>query len=487
MAAATTQTNIWGRMRWWWQGREWRTAIIWAPAVVATTGIACIAGMCLNTSSQEIEARYLTEGKSAFQAKNYARALTCYERLAPQITNRPEVLYQLALTAEAMGDQNRAATLMRELAPNDKKGYPQAHYWRAIQFLKLPPSGRPLAAAESHLLRALESEIDERGDVHGKLGSIYLSTGKLEEAEFHLTKAAAKSKNFKIPLAQVLSARKNVTRARQEAEEASKYFRDIVRSEQANIHARLKWAEAVAFLEDFPLAVEIHREGLASTNDEIFRLAIASTYVGWYDVKKSQPGSRPEQLIALIDQGLNYDPSNLDLLNRLIDQLRSGGAGADSGRKLLQELLAKGGNSIGLVHFALAVDAHIRGDAPGEKLHLERAIKLDPKTGRIANNLAWVLSQPPNPDLPRALALINMSLEQEPNSPKYLDTRGKILIAMGKWQEALADLELVSAKAPATSGLHAALAEIYEKLNQPALAAEHKAIEAESALKKKAP
>jgi predicted Zn-dependent protease len=125
----------------------------------------------------------------------------------------------------------------------------------------------------------------------------------------------------------------------------------------------------------------------------------------------------------------------------------------------------------------------LRNDGANEKFHLERAYQLDSKSGLIANNLAWVLSQPPNPDFARALALIDVPLAREPNNPIYLDTRGRIYLAMGRWKDALADLEVVLAKAPDTDGLHSALAEVYDKLNQPALAAEHRAIATESARK----
>jgi tetratricopeptide (TPR) repeat protein len=485
MSTATTRTNIWGRVRWWWQGRQWRTALIWAPAVLAATGITAIAGMCLNTSSQELEARYLSEAKSAFQAKDYARSLTCYERIAPNAANRPEILYLLALTAEALGDHVRAANIMRELSPDDKKGYPSAHYWRARQILHADSSSpRACAAAEVHLLRALDGELDEKDAIHGLLGIIYLNTGRLDEAEFHLTKAAAAKKTFQLPLARVFVARGNMARARQEADVAARHFRDIARSDLTNISARLEWAKAVAAMSNFSAAVEILKEGLASANPTIYRFAIANLYVAWYDARKKEPGASASELIALVDNGLNQDPTNKDLLDRLIEQLRYGGPGAEQGRKMLFELLAKGGSTVGPIHFALAVDAQVRGDAESVKFHLERAFQLDPKTGLIANNLAWVLSQPPNADLPRALAMINIPLEREPKNPNYLDTRGRIYLAMGRWKDALTDLEVVLANAPDTAGLHSALAEVYEKLGQSALAAEHGRIASEPARKK---
>jgi tetratricopeptide (TPR) repeat protein len=487
MDPVTTRTRLWQRVRWWRRGRDWRTFLLGAPALAVAAGVAVLAGVCLNSSTRELHARYLAEGKAAFQAKDYPRALTCYERVAPA-TDDPAVLYRLALTAEAAGDPGRAAMLMRQLAPDDRKGYPPAHYWRARRILAAAPtSPRAIAAAEVHLVRALDGELDDREAVHGLLGTIYLNSGRLEDAEFHLGKAAAGKPIFRLPLARVFALRGNPTRARQEAELAARFYHDRAKADPADVTARLAWADAVTFLEDFPAAVGILEEGLAATNAPIYRLALAKVYVAWYDARKKQPGVLVGELIGLLDKGLTHDPANTDLLNRMLDQLRFGGPGADQTRKTLHEILARGGTAVGPIHFALAVDARLRGDADAERLHLEQAFRLDPKTGLVANNLAWVLSQPPNPDLPRALTLVNIALEREPNNPAFLDTRGRIYLAMGRWQDALTDLEVVLAKAPDTPGLHAALAEVYEKLGQPALAAEHRALAAEPPRKPAAP
>jgi tetratricopeptide (TPR) repeat protein len=487
-ATATTPTHFWGRVNWWWRTREWKTIFLWAPAVVFALGVTALAGMSWNSTPQELQARYLSEAKSAFQAKDYPRALTCYERVAPQAADRPDVLYRLALTAEAAGDTARAATLMRELATEDKKGYGPAHYWWARQFLNVSPATpRTLAAAEVHLLRALDGDVEDRIAAHGLLGKIYLNAGRVNEAEFHLAKAAAASPDYRMALAFAFVARGNTAQARQEAETAAQKFRDRARADPTDVAARLAWANALTFLEDFPGAIAVLEEGAASSNRSIYLQAIGRVYVAWYDVRKKVANVPAVELISLVDKGLNHDPANKDLLNRLIEQLRYNSSGAEKSRKMLQELLAKGGTEVGPIHCALAIDARLRGDNAAEKLHLEQAFLLDPKTGVIANNLAWVLSQPPNPDLPRALALINAPLERDPTNPVYRDTRGRIYQAMGQWKNALTDLEYVLAKAPKTSGLHAALAEVYERLDQHDLAMEHKRLAAESAQKQRDP
>src|SRR5262245_54158266 len=112
MGPPTESVSIWQRARCWWRGRNWRTFAAGTPALIAALAIGGVAVACWTNSDRELQARYLTEGKAAFQAKDYTRALTCYERVVPS-SQDPEPVYRLALTLEALGESGRAASLMR--------------------------------------------------------------------------------------------------------------------------------------------------------------------------------------------------------------------------------------------------------------------------------------------------------------------------------------------------------------------------------------
>lgn len=477
------------RLRRWWQGRDRRKLLLGSPALAG--GLVALAGgaVVLAAHPRELHARYLAEGKAALKVKNYPHALTCFERLAPDPAADPDTAYRLALAAEAAGDLPRAAGLMRALAPDGAKGYAPAHYWRARHLLLAAP-GSPVAAdmAEAHLTRAIEGDLDDRDAVHGLLGQLSLARAgradvgdgrdaALAAAERHLAEAVGSQPAFRVPLARVLALRGNPTRSRQEAEQAVRYFREKATAEPGNVRARLFWADAAVVLADFPAAVDALEKGHAATRSPDYPPALARVYVAWHDARKGK-GAAAAELVGLLDKGLAFDPANKDLLHRLTERTRVGGADADAAREALRGLLAKGGTALAPVHFALAVDARTRGEAAAEKFHLEQALKLDPKAGLIANNLAVVLADPPAPDLPRAWELATAAVALDPNRPTYRDTRGRIALKLGKPADALPDLELVLAKAPDTPGLHAALAEAYEKLGRPELAKPHREIAA---------
>src|SRR5262249_22828144 len=142
------------------------------------------------TPAGEKRTRYQREGKAAFARQDHARALTCFEHLAPEAAEQPELLYHLALAAEKVGQIDRTVGLMSELAPADGRGYAPAHLWWARQLLSLPnQTDRTRAAAEAHLVRALDGELEDPTAAHALLGQLYLGRGRLDDAELHLLKA----------------------------------------------------------------------------------------------------------------------------------------------------------------------------------------------------------------------------------------------------------------------------------------------------------
>jgi tetratricopeptide (TPR) repeat protein len=499
-----TPPGLGHRIRWWWRGRDWKTFALASPAVLVGLGVLVLIVVCATRSPREIQARYLTEGKGALQAKEYPRALTCYERVAPT-ADEPDAYYRLALAADAVGDRGRALALMRRLtvATADKPGYGPAHFWLARQHLMLSnPKKEDVDAARAHLVQALTGDLGpDAPAANGLLGKIYFADNRLDDAERCLKEAVKTIPLYHLDLARLYGARNNRDRARQEAELAVRFFRDRAKTDLTNHTARLAWADATACLEDFQSTVQILEEGQTATRDPLYPTALAKVYVAWHDFKQKQqkPDVPAGELLTLLDKGLSHDATNRDLLNRLLDHLRVGGPDADKARETLTGLLARGTTARAHVHFALAVDAHIRKDGDAEKLHLEMALAADPKAATVANNLAVLLLQFPRPDdlqkalatdgvpwaavsllasrnadLDRALATANVAVAQDPTNPSFLDTRGHIHLALGHWKDAAKDLEAALALAPEKAGLQAGLAKAYENLGQRDLAAKYR-------------
>ena len=74
----------------------------------------------------------------------------------------------------------------------------------------LSPENRRLA--ESHLLKALDGELDDRDAAHALLGKLYLGRGQLDQAEPHLAKAVGTKPTLRIRLAQLYALAATRTR-----------------------------------------------------------------------------------------------------------------------------------------------------------------------------------------------------------------------------------------------------------------------------------
>ena len=64
-----------------------------------------------------------------------------------------------------------------------------------------------------------------------------------------------------------------------------------------------------------------------------------------------------------------------------------------------------------------------------------------------------------------------MAVQQSPNDPSFRDTRGRVFMKMGRWKDALADLEAALAAKPDDVDLHKELAEVYDHLGDADMAA----------------
>jgi predicted Zn-dependent protease len=93
----------------------------------------------------------------------------------------------------------------------------------------------------------------------------------------------------------------------------------------------------------------------------------------------------------------------------------------------------------------------------------------------VTNNLAWVLSTGPKSDLPRALKLIDLAIDQSSAELKsrFRGTRGHVLVQMKRWKEALADLEAVLPFESNNPDVQRDLAAAYTGLGLPDQATEH--------------
>jgi tetratricopeptide (TPR) repeat protein len=426
------------------------------------------------TTPDHIHSAYTTQALRATEAGQHRMAKLCFERLATAPDGTVENKYNLARSLETLEERRRALAVLNQIAPADRPGYPAAQL-RLAQLLLTGQTATPplvVSEAERHLRRALEGE-PTSVQANALLAQILMYTGRPELAMPFLHRAVTDRPELRIILARVYRDVKQLDSARHEATLAIREFRRRTEADPDDYEARARWAEAAAFLDDFPAAADVLKQGWQRTNDPRYRSTLASLYALWDAVVNNDPKAEPGIRLARLEEGLRWDPTNANLLDRFTRMLQVNGAEAERARALLRDLLAKGEDRAG-IHFVLGVDAWLRAKLGEARVHLEQAERLDPGSPEIVNNLAWILIRTEPPDLQRALTLANLALERQPNNPRFRGTRGVVLARLGRWKEALPDLETTLAVKPSDVDIHQALADTYEHLGLAEMAAVHR-------------
>lgn len=463
---------IWLRSKRLWRSRHFLASL---PSLAAGTALAAlvIAGMFLSTES--LKNNYVRAGDMALRDGKFADARTCYRRALSLGAIRKEVSFHLALCQIKLGQQVAAAALLRPLTETGLDEYGPAHLVRARQLMSVKaPSPAALAEAREQLQRALALQ-PTSGEAHLLLGRLEVSAGRLREAEPHLLAAAATGgkPSVHLLLSTVYQAKGDARRSAEHARAARDEFGKQLEAEPNKEEALLGCAQASLQLQEFAVAAGLLRKELGLRDQPAVRRFLADVDAAWIKSLTGQSPSDLELRLQLLEEGLSCNPGHSGLLQLLLAETHRQGAEGNRPRQVLERLLADGPPSP-MAHVILGLDAWQQGRFDQARTHLEQAYRLAPDAAIVGNNLAWLLVSGPRPDLPRALGLADAVVARYPDQPNFRDTRGQILVKLGRYKEALADLELAQGHLQGNRNLHLALATTYEKLGMPELAARHR-------------
>lgn len=201
------------------------------------------------------------------------------------------------------------------------------------------------------------------------------------------------------------------------------------------------------------------------------KAALTQLYAAWWDSVEAD--LRDATHLDVLRRGLRADPWNKALLARMLTAARAKDAQGQAARAFLKEMIV-GGDLSATAYLLLGTDAYDRGDRETAVRYLEQARRLDPHSAVTLNNLAWTMFTDEKPDLKAALASADAAVTLSPGDPHFRDTRFRILAKLGRWREALDDLEFCASRMSGKPDFHRAAADVYDHLGLPDLAAEHR-------------
>jgi tetratricopeptide (TPR) repeat protein len=392
-----------------------------------------------------------------------------------------------ALRQSADEPHSQARFLMGSIAPRDRKGYGPAHVWMFDDLYRMtegpdgkpqPPSPLVLLDCERHLLHALEwSDDNVKIKAHFGLARLYRDTNRIDDAKKHLTAVAEKHPEYWLILAKWAKTQNENELMITHAKAAEQAFRTRLTASADDHEARFGLAECLTLQSRFSETRELFNIGATlATKPELVRAyarRMAELLVNWTDAKENDPKSTIGERLQLLEEALRLDPDNPEIFNRLIKLSRDKSPEAEKAREQLHQMLTDGKDSF-LLRLFLGIDAFQQGKTEEARHHWEKSFAQSNGAPIVANNLAWLLAFSEPVDLPRALELANSAVKAVPDEARFRGTRGHILHKMGRYKEALEDLEKAIKAYPKDPKLFRALSETCSKLNMPIQAENYK-------------
>jgi len=386
----------------------------------------------------------------------------------------PAIRFDLALAEELDGRQYQARLHMQKLAPDDRAGFPDAHFWLARDLMarNVPRTPELMDTLEHHLTHAVDSK-HVAPQARAMLGQLMMEKNDTDGAIRHLEEAVKTNPELGIRLG-ILHARSGKPSVAKIAHQrAREHCCGLVREDPKDVESRLRWVHCEILLENLPEAERILKEGLALDPDPRLSRGLVHLYLLQFDRLARQGPSKVVPAIGLLEAAINHGPNDPDVVKRLSRVAHGDGPSREAARRLLSEIVARG-KGTATVHFMLGIIAGKEGDLRSARNHYELALRLEPKTMEVLNNLAWTLAQADPPELDRALELADTALNEAPGHPQVLETRGQILAKLGRWKDCIVDLEKALPSLPKRPALHSTLAQAYENIGDQVLAGAHR-------------
>lgn len=467
-------------LRWFsaaWYERKLKNLLWGLPAILTLVCVSMVFHR-INQQSSTVIAEYWIESQQAINAKNYPVAELLLDRIVLDgSAHFNDARFALAVVYQETGRQDQAEFLFNSMAPDDTRGYPEAHRRLAIlrsESISLQSTREELARYFWHLEGALDDSSPEMALAWGRY---HIAIGNFPKAERYLEVATKEYPEFWVSLAEVRTQMGSTQQAIDSYDRARVYLSEKLAKTPDDEKTRVDYVTVLMRLGQMDSAREILEEAMKQNPDGQWSRLLANFYVNLHDLIAMEGNNSPGDLLIPLSTSLEYDPNCGPALNRLMSYVTADVEGNGALRTILSRTVAEG-KEPALAHLALGNLCWIERDNPSALFHFERAIALNKKLAVVMNNLAWLLAHDEDrKDLDRAMALVNAALAEQPANASFLDTRGTVHMKKAEYKEALNDLEIALRGIANAAPLHAKLAEIYTALGQGEMAKQHQLLE----------
>jgi tetratricopeptide (TPR) repeat protein len=467
---------------------------------------------------------WLTLGRLYKLAQNSVEAENAYQKVLELEADHEEALIGLAMVYSDLGDQPRAAEMLRRVVAKNPtvrtltalaRSYEQQRDFKQAaetfrRALELAPDNEELrfSLAENLLMAdQIEEALKRFEELAGqdprdyrpllRMSQIYRQKGRFEEARKALNKAKASApENLEVLYHEV-----NLLESEGKIEEAIKALKDIVDSTRKSTYSAAERSNRAILLERLGLMHRAHGQyeqavavfaELRGLNKEIEARAtaqIADTYRQAKQFRKAAEEIEPvyrnhpnDRMVAVVratiladlgkaDEAINTvkklrkankTPSLDDLL--ILAQIYEKTKRFDDMGKVTEEALklAKTDEEKASVLFMRGAMFERKKQYEQAEAAFREVLRLDPDNASAMNYLGYMFADR-NVRLEEAYELIRKALEYDPHNGAYLDSLGWVYYRMGKLEEAEEYLRRAVEKVSRDPIVHDHLGDVYFK------------------------
>ena len=453
------------------------------PALFAILATVLVGGVVIKKRVESIDWRseqYREILTQAFDKKDYPKARICLVNLIARHPDRLVHRFQQAMVDIELDREDQAMQNLMSLAFNKK--HTESALWLLNKKYDLGKVQQWDNAKHEQFLALIEiaraGAIGPSGDFLRIQQARYAAArGAIGEAARLFAEAADRNHEFALLAAQLFEQVRDTESKKRYATMAKDYYQKRSLDAPNDSKARLNLAQALLILESEQQAAQVLSDGYLITKDENLKQAGGEAMAAWAVRVRMSEGVTKESLIkqiGLLKRAIEIAPKSMQVLEAF-SQVAIEAADNDDEqiRSMLEAIVNGEGLTPESLHFIRGTVALFKGNLEEANLELDLAAQSETEIPGVLNNLAVVLTKQDPPDLERAFNLSQAAIARVPNHPYLLETRGQIYFKMGKYKEAIPDLEFALKAKEIAGPAHTSVAKAYEALGQKELAERH--------------
>lgn len=469
------------------QTRQFLDFLAGLPALAGVLSPLMMEIWVVPTEQQQV-ARARAACRACTQAENYEQADFFLRQLAALQPGEPDHLLQQCLVQSALGHSEKARRVALSLMQD--RGYMPGAEWLADQYFKeFAAQAIPSEESWDVLERVLDWILARQPD-HIR-ASFMRATGLMVRGEYSraqivLRKLVSQPRGSfgqaLFSLAEVELNLGNDAESLSAADQAAGLLLQAYTRDELVLEDFVRLMRCLVLAHREPEAVQLITEA-AGVHPELtneLRDLMLQVYVAHSQRLRLQKVRAAEDVglaLDLITRAIAISPADARVTEELVALC---GIREMTDTAIEQQLNAAlaAGISPGTVHFILGT-REMSKDPPNTAeamVHFDLSQQHLPGMPGLLNNIADAMADQPEADMEQALAMVNQALKYLPDQPAVYDTRGKILLRLGRTLEAIADFERALPDRQNPDRVHEHLAKAWEQAGNSQKAAIHRAM-----------